>query len=143
MNTVVGDEKNYNLQKVDPFFTDAQGVYTRQFERMLGCLNGRTSTNQLCIEEFVIKSEKNWYNRFHDAKLGKVPVRSQVNSIRGDDSSSDSGSASTRIENEFELDENHVPPTGARKFLQHKIGDWPLYSFLLALVSGNFRQLAA
>ncbi|KAF2194680.1 glycosyltransferase family 5 protein [Zopfia rhizophila CBS 207.26] len=136
LKTVVGDEKNYSLQKVEPFFTDSQGIYTRQFDKMLGGLNGRTSTNQLCIEEFITKSEKNWFGRFYDAKLGVKSASPRITSIRENDSetASNEGTATdlTAV-NEFELGADYAPPKGLRKFLQYRIGDWPLYSFLLAL----------
>ncbi|KAF2011183.1 glycosyltransferase family 5 protein [Aaosphaeria arxii CBS 175.79] len=139
VKSVIGEDSNYRMQKVDPFFTDSQGVYTRQFDRLLGGLNGRTSTKELCIEEFIIRSEKNWFSRFYDAKLG---VKEKVAQLGGEDLSSSasvpsvsvSGSqSSTSGVDEFELGANYLPPSGLRKIIQYKIRDWPVYSFLLAL----------
>jgi alpha-1,3-glucan synthase len=143
LQTVVGEEKNYRMQKVEPFFTDAQGVYTRQFDKMLGGLSGRTSTHELCIEEFITKAEKNWFSRFADAKLGVKS--SKVAAIQENEVSSSSESdASTRVNDEFELGPDYVPPTGFKKIVQYKIRDWPLYAFFLALgqiLSANSYQI--
>ncbi|KAF2715738.1 glycosyltransferase family 5 protein [Pleomassaria siparia CBS 279.74] len=136
LKSVVGDEKNYRMQNVEPFFTDSQGIYTKQFDRLLGSLNGKTSTNQLCIEEFITKSEKNWFGRFYDAKLGiKSPV-GKTTSLGSDTSTVSSGSGSRtsfQSTDEFGLGQNYTPPRGFKKFVQYKIRDWPVYSFLLAL----------
>ncbi|KAF1980071.1 hypothetical protein BU23DRAFT_585904 [Bimuria novae-zelandiae CBS 107.79] len=165
LQSVVGEEKRYRKQKVEPFFTDAQGVYARQFERLLGGLNGRTSTNELCIEDFIIKSEKKWFARFYDAKLGVKrsyvkTVSSHVedaggsNSSNNNNNSSSSSSSSsgsdaqiqmgTIIEDEFELGNDYTPPEGFKKIVQYKIRDWPMYSLFVALgqiLSANSYQI--
>jgi alpha-1,3-glucan synthase len=153
LQTVVGEEKSYRMQNVEPFFTDAQGVYAKQFDRLLGGLNGRTSTNELCIEEFIVRSEKNWYARFYDAKLGVKRSYHKLAKIEVEDQGSSSGSSSdsntsiqmdTIFEDEFELGDDHTPTKGMKRILQYKIRDWPVYSFLLALgqiLSANSYQV--
>lgn len=157
LQSVIGEEKTYRMQKVDPFFTDSQGVYTKQFGRLLSGLNGRTSTNELCIEEFIIRSEKNWYARFYDAKLGVNRSHTKVMSVCveeiGSSSSSSSGSSNSSntsiessaiTEDEFELGHDYTPPKGLEKIVQYKIRDWPIYSFLIALgqiLSANSYQV--
>ena len=153
VNSVVGENKSFNLQEVDPSFTDPTGIYTRMYEKMLESLNSKTSENKLCIEDCLTKSEKNWFGRFHDAKLGKSAPTTPASSIyrgksmigvheRTDDSSiSSEGDAGTA---QFMLGENYKAPTGVRKLMNHKIGDWPLYSFLLALgqiIAANSYQI--
>ncbi|KAF2641815.1 alpha-1,3-glucan synthase [Massarina eburnea CBS 473.64] len=143
LESVVGDETNYRMQNVEPFFTDSQGVYTKQFDRLLRGLSGRTSTNELCIEEFIIKSEKNWFGRFYDAKLGVKGASSKVTSIRetelGSDTSQSAGSSNasictgTALVDEFQLGDNFTPAGGIRKLVQYKIGDWPVFAFFIAL----------
>jgi alpha-1,3-glucan synthase len=145
LQSVVGDEKNYRMQKVEPFFTDSQGFYTKQFDKMLGGLNGRTSTNELCIEQFITKAEKNWFGRFADAKLGIKSSSSKVAIIHEDEASASSTSGnSDTFNDEFKLGEDYVPPTGFKKLVQYKIRDWPLYAFFLALgqiLSANSYQI--
>ena len=141
--SVVGDKKDFNLQRVDPFFTDANGEYARAFKSKLEALDGKTSEDDLCIEELLIKYEKKFFNRFHDAKLGisrqaswassvfRMHRSSPEPSIDGDDVLSQSRPS----EDEFWLATDYVPPSGLRKILQRRIGDWPLYTILLGIVS--------
>lgn len=68
---VVGHRTDYKLQKVDPFFNDSTGEYYREFEQKLGSLSAKNSESELCIEEYLIKSERDWFKRFKDAKLGR------------------------------------------------------------------------
>ncbi|KAK9563021.1 Cell wall alpha-1,3-glucan synthase ags1 [Aspergillus fumigatus] len=122
VDSVVGDKKDFKLQKVDPFFTDSHGEYARLFEKSLENLNAANSETQLCIEEFLVKSEKEWFDKFRDAKLGRL--NSPAPSVfRGKD---------------------YVPPTGLRKWMQLRIGDWPVYSLLLGLgqiIAANSYQI--
>lgn len=136
LQSVVGEEKNYRMQNVEPFFTDSQGLYTKQFDRLLGGLNGRTSTKELCIEEFINRSEKNWFGRFYNAKLGVKGASAKVTALddeSGSESSASSIQSGSLVTDEFELGTDYTPPNGFRKIIQYKIHDWPVYSFLLAL----------
>jgi alpha-1,3-glucan synthase len=153
LQTVVGEEKTYRMQNVEPSFTDSQGVYAKQFDRLLGGLNGRTSINELCIEEFIIRSEKNWFARFYDAKLGVKRSYNKLAKIEVEERGSSSGSSSgsntsiqmdTIVEDEFQLGNDHTPTKGMKRMLQYKVRDWPVYSFLLALgqiLSANSYQV--
>jgi alpha-1,3-glucan synthase len=139
LKTVVGDETNYCMQNVEPFFTDSQGVYTKQFGSLLAGLTGQTSTNQLCIEDFIMKSEKNWFGRFYNAKLGVKSALSNVTAVPASEVSSRSGSSNTSIHSgtvivdEFELGQDFKPAGGFKKIVQYKIRDWPVYAFFIAL----------
>ena len=162
VNEVVGDAKGFNLQNVDPSFTDPSGAYTRLFEGMLSELSAKNSEGRLCIEEFLHRSEKNWFSRFHEAKLGRSVPSSPTPSLYSkswrrftkgavavDQSSTSSRSVSSSSSfvadnSEFALSENHTPPTGVAKVMQLKIGDWPVYSLLLALgqiIAANSYQI--
>jgi alpha-1,3-glucan synthase len=135
IGSIVGNEKTYRMQRVDPDFTDSQGVYIKQFDRLLGGLNGRTSTNELCIETFITKSKKNWFSRFYDAKLGVKSSSAKITDESSSESTSGSSSNSSDLDeyDEFELGTDYMPPKGLRLIMQYKIRDWPLYSFFLAL----------
>ena len=135
---VVGDRTDYNLQKVDPFFNDNTGEYYRQFERKLGGLTAKNSEGDLCIEEYLTKSERDWSKRFKEAKLGRsrTPSASPVPSIlsktrmsrravsynsispNDDDDAGDEGVTRTSEpdrDDEFLLGKDYKPPTGLRK----------------------------
>jgi alpha-1,3-glucan synthase len=83
-DSIAASRKEFALQKVDPSFTDASGVYARQFKEKLEQTNLKASDN-LCIEEVLIKSEKDFFNSYRDAKMGyaAVPTSSRAGSIRG------------------------------------------------------------
>lgn len=159
VDSVVGDKKDFKLQKVDPFFKDSNGEYYRVFEKKLGDLNGSNSESQLCIEEYLVKSKKKWFDKFRDARLGrnqspspsvnrgKQRGSSPTGSIFNDDSASrESGSVEQKEGNgdEFLLGSDYVPPTGLRKWMQLRIGDWPVYSLFLGLgqiIAANSYQI--
>lgn len=117
IDTVAAGRKDFKLQNVDPFFNDPSGRYYSTFEKRLDDNLGNLSSDKLCVEEYLKTSEKDWFGKFHEAKMGKT-------------SGKDSSAASTV--DEFQLSHNYVPPRLVRKWLQVKIGDWPIYSFLLA-----------
>lgn len=117
IDTVAGGRKDFKLQNVDPFFNDPSGRYYNDFEKHLDDHMEDLSSDKLCVEDYLKKSEKDWFGKFYDVKLGKPMAR---------DSSDDSP-------DEFQLNHDHVAPTMLRKWLQKKVGDWPVYTFLLAL----------
>lgn len=139
---ITKENKNFNLQKVDPFFTDANNEYADKFKKRLADLNGKNSEDQLCIEEFLEKSEKDWFNRYRDVKLGKSPLPSPAQSVfRLRIHESDrpetppiTPGAEANAE-QFLLPNDYVSPTGLKRFMLLKMGDWPVYSIFLAIVS--------
>ncbi|KAK3372216.1 putative cell wall alpha-1, 3-glucan synthase [Podospora didyma] len=170
---VVGDRHDFKLQNVDPFFTDSTGEYYQTFEKKLADLTAKNSDTDLCIEDFLKDSEKEWFKEFRDAKLGRSrsPSRTRspapslmikktrahastvsVNSIAPSDEDEvdndhedhpHDGPDANR-DDEFLLGAGYKPPTGFRKLLSIRLGDWPVYSFILALgqiVSANSYQI--
>ena len=161
LDSVVGDKKDFNLQKVDPFFTDSTGEYYQAFEKQLEGLNGANSESKFCIEDFLVRSEKKWFNRFRDARLGRHQspgpsvfgrkggsrAPSPAGSIYNEDMSG-SGSGSDNKEgslgDEFLLGRDYVPPTGLKRWMQTRVGDWPIYSLFLGfgqIIAANSYQI--
>lgn len=70
LSDVVGERHDMKLQKVDLSFTDANGEFYAEFDEMLAGITAKNSHTELCIEEFLKKSEKEWFRRYRDAKLG-------------------------------------------------------------------------
>ena len=156
LNTIVNDKKDYKLQNVDPFFTDSQDVYYQAFEKMLEKANAKNSEGYLCIEQFLTQSEKHWFVDFHRAKLG-MSVRSSTpgtphrpgsstatNSVLNlklpwSAKQTELGNEAGRIEEDlpekeqFVLPDDYIAPTGLKKLLQKKVGDWQVYCILLAI----------
>lgn len=70
LSDVVGERHDMKLQKVDLSFTDANGEFYAEFEEKLDGITAKNSHTELCIEDFLKKSEKDWFRRYRDAKLG-------------------------------------------------------------------------
>lgn len=126
-------KEHFNLEHVDPFFQDSTELYYKAFGKMLNNLDASNSEGKYCIEEYLNKSEKQWFQRYHNAKLGNRKSRpgtpnSNCTSFDADANSNDEKRNMLTL-----LGTDYRPPTGSRKFLQYKIGDWPIYAFLLAL----------
>ncbi|KZF25449.1 glycosyltransferase family 5 protein [Xylona heveae TC161] len=159
LSEVVGDKKDFKLQKVDPFFTDSNGEYYKAFEKRLEALDGKNSEDVMCIEDYLVKSEKKWFDKFRDARLGRgstpapsvfrmkrqpSPTGSIFNEDLDAEHNNSSDSHDESVKNEFLLGQDYVPPSGLKKYLQFRIGDWPVYSFFIALgqiIAANSYQI--
>ncbi|KAK3392778.1 alpha amylase [Podospora didyma] len=164
LQDVVGDRHDLKLQKVDPFFTDSTGEFFARYETMLENLSADTSQSELCIASFLKRSEKEWFSRYRDAKLGMPRVHSGMNFSTPDnhsDSVAEAAGSEVQIgtnmnekrtpgmimltDDEFLLGNEYKPPTGLRKILSIRIfKDWPVYSLLLAagqVISANSYQI--
>ncbi|KAJ9408695.1 putative alpha-1,3-glucan synthase [Paecilomyces variotii] len=149
VESVVKENRDYNLQKIRPLFTDSNNEYARRFERKLENLNGKNSEDQLCIDEFLSKCEKHWFGRYRDAKMGSMPASSVERAKIHSDSSQSSSSHSVPLDNDndieqFLLPRGYIPPSGLKRLLLRRLGDWPLYSLLLAfgqIIAANSYQV--
>ena len=124
---VKGGKSDDILQNVTPFFTDPDKKYETEFKKKLKVLSGKNSEHGLCIEEFLLQSEKAWFAKLRAAELSKAfeaKAPEQREELR----------EKKREGDEFGLGDNYRPPAGLKRFLRMKIGDWPIYSFLLAFV---------
>jgi alpha-1,3-glucan synthase len=115
----------------------------------------------MCIEDYLVKSEKKWFDKFRDAKLGRgsatpskigtptiMSRRSSIDSFMNDQHGhplQNSMMANDGVPgDQFLLGNDYKPPTGLRLFLQYRIGTWPVYSFLLAfgqIIAANSYQI--
>jgi alpha-1,3-glucan synthase len=158
-DSVAGGREDFALQKVDPAFTDASGMYLKEFEKKLEHLGAKSSENLLCIEENLMKSEKNFFKDYREAKMGiSTPKNSsRAPSLMGSRPVTPVGSffehsahgsvdsiPHENLLNEFPLGAGYKPPTGLSLWLLYRVGDWPVYSILLALgqiISANSYQI--
>lgn len=163
---VVGEKKDFKLQRVDPFFNDTNGEYYEAFRKKLDVLNGSNSES-LCIEEYLMKSEKNFFADYRKAKLGATPPSTVASLYSSSSSTKDSSleadshdptsdghenpmnEKGTFLQNSmkdpWQLGDNYVPPKGLKKWMQVRFGDWPVYAFLLAfgqIIAANSYQIA-
>ncbi|KAH0360816.1 putative alpha 1,3 glucan synthase, partial [Aureobasidium melanogenum] len=145
LTTVIGDKRDYSLQKIELNFDDKTGEYYRAFEAMLEKLNGKTSEKDLCIEEYLVESEKAWFKKYRDAKLGRSRERSSTGKHHGGRLSVSHVSRASSVDadermsdgegsmEDFLLGDNYQRPSLVKRWMLTRLGDWPLYSFLLAL----------
>lgn len=152
-DNVIAGKTDFKLQTVDPFFTDSRQDYRHAFSRQLENLNGK-NTYDTVIEQFIEKSEKDWFNRLREVKMGKTdtPVGSifrgktgastpnpSVYSLTADlrrvvDGDNPNDDEDDDQRGQFLLADSYRPPTGVKKFMLRRLGDWPVYSLLLAFV---------
>lgn len=144
LSQVLNEKVDKQPQDLQPFFTDPTGLYYRTFERKLENLNGSNSETQLCIEQYLEKSEKQWFNRLHDAKMIKAEETSSKRPSPTASVNDTNYDAENETMDQFLLPENYQAPTGLRRLMATKIGDWPVYSFLIALgqiIAANSYQI--
>ncbi|KAG8157720.1 hypothetical protein KVR01_012382 [Diaporthe batatas] len=88
VDEVVGERHDFKLQQTDPFFTDSRGDFYTEFEKKLGTLDASNSISDLCIEDYLVKSEKEWFTEFRDVRLGRGRARDASASRPGSRASS-------------------------------------------------------
>jgi alpha-1,3-glucan synthase len=116
-------------QNPAPIFTDSKNKYYNTFSQKLDKLNTKPSASNICIEEYIVESEKDWFNRYHSASLSTTSL------LRGK-KTEDSRRKSVAEYHEF-LGDGYQAPRGVKMFMQMKIGTWYTYSFLLAFVRAS------
>lgn len=154
LGSVLQGKKDYKLQSVEPFFNDPTGLYYNAFDKKLDKLTGRSSEGPLCIEQYLTLSEKDWFNRFRNVKMGRSAASTPASSVfrlpmAHEDSSSSTSSTDNLGEpdnraDQYLLSEDYRPPTGIKRVLMTRVGQWPLYSFLLAfgqIIAANSYQI--
>lgn len=150
VDSIVQGRKDFKLQQVDAFFTDQDGQYYQAFEQKLSKLSAKNSTSQLCIEDYLMKSEKQFFERMHDAKLGSLSRNNSTTNLLESSRMSSLAreygiDADEKPANEFGLGDDYVPPTGIKKFMSRRVGQWPVYAMFMALgqvVASNSYQIS-
>ena len=128
------ESKSHKAQQdLMPIFSDSTGLYYRAFEQKLRDMDGKNSENKLCIERFLMKSEKEWFNRLHTVKMSAPDTPAYSNAVTPAASVMNGFDGHRETMGQFLLPDNYTPPTGIKRILNLRIGDWPVYSFLLAL----------
>ena len=136
VDSIVGSRTDFRLQQVDPFFTDSDGRFYEAFEKQLGKLSSKNSISQLCIEEYLVDSEREFFDEMRDAKLGtglhsratstaNLIVKKHPDGLprtnNGEWSVTDDVVFGEIVNDEkakreqFGLAEDYVPPTGLKK----------------------------
>ena len=131
-----------------PTFNDSTNAYYEKYSHKLDKSNAKTSHTAVSIEDYIVNSEKEWFNKYHSASLHHSRVTSAVptrrNSLDGDTIFEERTQFEGGTEYDVLFGEDYVAPKGARKLLQRKVGNWYFYCFLLALgqiISASSYQL--
>ncbi|KAJ5153544.1 uncharacterized protein N7482_010022 [Penicillium canariense] len=143
LDQIRGTRQSFSLENADPTFKDETGKYSRSFQGMLQRLNGKNSENDLCIENFIVHSEKEWSDNLRQVKLGRGPSRSPSPFVGSHSSLSvneafdeidDDGSAWEDLSMQGLLrPQSFQRPAAIQRWMLTRIFDWPVYSILLAL----------
>ncbi|KAF4765071.1 hypothetical protein N7455_003955 [Penicillium solitum] len=138
------DQPIFNLQKVDPTFTDSMGHFTRHFERLLASLNKKNSITENCIEAYLMKSERKFFDMYTDAQLKKQPKErrdtqneASLNDAAEDTSYNQSPDPSDSNGSD-DIDQwlsrlGYRRPIAIQRFMRWRVGNWPIYALFLGL----------
>ena len=146
-----GHGKEFTLTKVQERFTDEDGQVLRAFSTELRDLTPKNSKHELCIEEYLMKSEKDFFHAVKRSELGIKAKQKKLNeypssrpgSVGSSRASSFSGEHRPTREYSTSPDESEVypqqpvfagpKPRGVALFMQREWHDWPVYSLFLAI----------
>ncbi|KAL4786852.1 hypothetical protein BJX76DRAFT_62583 [Aspergillus varians] len=138
------DQPVFHLQKVDPTFTDSMGHFTRHFEQLLTNLNKKNSSTDYCIEVYLMKSERKFFDMYTDAQLKKQPAGPGLDhaikvtpytpvSETPVPEESDSNSNGADEMDLWLARLGYKRPMAVRRFMRWRVGNWPVYAIFLGL----------
>lgn len=146
VEAVVGGRDDFQLQDCPPVFDDADGEYQAKFAQLLASDDGtHSSQRRTCIADFIYRSEKEWF-RFHH--YGEEPNDVQLPTVVSLSTPSwwrksffaKRGYEAVPLESSLSYPlEKGVSRKMQRSILMYRIGNWPLYSILIALVGSCVR----
>ncbi|KAJ5645806.1 hypothetical protein N7490_002178 [Penicillium lividum] len=136
------DQPVFNLQKVDPTFTDSMGYFTRNFEKLVTNLNNKNSITDYCIEVYLTKSERTFFDMYTDRQLKKQPKVVERPLTGSGSNTKDDGTSTpdeTLVSNgAHDIDQwlsrlGYKRPIAIRRFMRWRVGNWPVYALFLGL----------
>nr|KIR88547.1 alpha-1,3-glucan synthase [Cryptococcus tetragattii IND107] len=158
ISSIVDEKGSSPLNKAMETFTDADGEVAQSFVQKLKDLSASNSKGDLCIEKFLIKSEKAFFDEVKKDKIASMSIRSRdsfvqsrapsmIDGFRPDSPMSHSMSHSGHGHDEMSqyggipgghdmYDEGgHSEPrmTKLQIFMGRQIYRWPLYSIVISL----------
>jgi hypothetical protein len=140
LSNVLMLREDFLLETVQDIFTDEDGSALRMFGLSLSRLDIVSTKDKLSVESYITRCKKIWFNDRYDSKLltspglGKVSLlRLWIYLFRKGPSQSISGMQFYDKEIRTVKDK-HLSPSPLTQFLLFKLGDWPIYTIILALV---------
>ena len=140
--TILPGKRHYTVRNRETSFTDSTENYYNTFAIKLQALNSQNSENSLCIERYLSQSEALWFSYIRRSRLGKPRASSPTplactQRLYHPNAPSETQSLDIEKMNQCVPETGHPKVTGLRSVLLIRIGDWPVYSLLIALVSMN------
>ncbi|CED84497.1 modular protein with glycoside hydrolase family 13 and glycosyltransferase family 5 domains [Phaffia rhodozyma] len=148
------------LNKAIVDFTDSNGEVAQDFVQKLQLLNAGNSKGDLCIEQFLIKSERKYFATVKKDKINASTASYKGSSIKGSSRDSMFGTPSPSLHYSYGEDGEHgeldrspdmglfgseghdsnsepahypeKPMTRLQITMQRQIGKWPVYCVILA-----------
>lgn len=115
-------------------FTDLTEYYYDTFATKLQALNSKNSEKTLCIERYLAQSEAKWYGYVRESRMVNSRASSPSSWARTQGTNHQSTADVEQI-NQLDPEPGHHRMTALRSVLLFPIvGDWPVYSLLVALV---------
>ncbi|WVQ83663.1 hypothetical protein IAT38_005806 [Cryptococcus sp. DSM 104549] len=158
ISSIVDEKTASPLNKAMESFTDADGEVAQSFVQKLRDLSASNSKGDLCIEKFLIKSEKVFFDEVKKDKIAGMSIRSRdsyaqsrapsvmdgfrpespfSHSGHGDDASVYGGHVGGHSGGGHEMyDEGGPPETHMSKlqiFMGRELAGWPLYTIVISL----------
>ncbi|KAG8163888.1 hypothetical protein KVR01_005806 [Diaporthe batatas] len=154
-HTKIDDNHEYSrLGNPEPTFTDQSGEFYAHYSDMLGGLTADNSEIQLCVQDYLVRSERQWFEKVRDARFGLSPSTSRHQGLGSLSRKEDDGYQvlDTRRSFDVELRDEEIEVyrresynvSGLQRRMSAKIFGTPGYTYLLILgqiMSANPSQI--
>ncbi|EPX71067.1 alpha-1,3-glucan synthase Mok13 [Schizosaccharomyces octosporus yFS286] len=135
--------KEFALTKTDDDFTDHNGKALEYFIQCLKDLTPKNSKDDLCIEAFITKMKKEWFDGIRNLRFGierpNMLLDYEDKQLLMNDSFN---KVSTMLDNIYDqklideegssIDSSKRQTSRIKYFMQRRFGEWPVYSIILS-----------
>lgn len=136
LDSILASQESFVLQDCAPVFTDADGHCYAEFARVLQTQAVRSTQRQhTSIADFIYRAEKAWFARQYRGKSDRLPQLPTLASAMSRLYRTWFGSTAQYSAVPDDPSGPRPSPTASRNVLMYRLGSWPLYSLLIALVS--------
>lgn len=137
--SILTKRRHYTVRNRETPFTDSTEFYYKSFAIMLRALNSKNSEKNLCIERYLTQSEALWFSCAQGSRMGKPRASSPsslayIQKLQHRNTPRKFQSLDIEKASQSVSEPHHRTMTGLRSILLIQIGDWPVYSLLIALV---------
>ncbi|CAB90796.2 cell wall alpha-1,3-glucan synthase Mok11 [Schizosaccharomyces pombe] len=155
IDSVRSGMRPFSLSKVPHQFDDEEGKALQIFREKLKDLNCKNSMNEMCIENFLMKCTRKYFDEVRKLRLGTLKPENlqfvkdpsslalETNLLPASDTIEEKNDVGNKQVNSHILDPGFLKEEecvyefeqlhGLRKALQVEIYGWPLYTILLAI----------